>query len=147
MTENIMAERRPIESASTRANRRLLGLSGLLGGVMGLLLAVNEVRRSPDGHALDILTAPLPAALALALAALWGIVLPLISWRWHKVVDEHEREAYRDGSVAGFYVLSVAAPVWWLLARGGMAPPVDGFWVYGAVMIVSGAFWLWRKHR
>lgn len=134
---------------SVRANHRLLALCGALGGVIGLATGVvaSSQRHGPDGADVSLLTAPLPAWLAVAIAVLWGIVLPVISWRWHRVVDEHEREAYRDGAVAGYYVIGIGAPVWWFLWRGGLLPPVEAFWFYVAFMLLSGTVWVWRKYR
>lgn len=132
---------------SERANHRLLMACGLLGGVIGLSMAfVTHPENGPKHDVASVLTSPLPAWFALAIAFLWGVVLPIISWRWHRVVDEHERQAYRDGAVAGFYVMGIGAPVWWFLARGGMAPAVDAVWLYVAMLATSGIVWIWRKY-
>lgn len=152
MTVTIMAERRSPEpkSASTRSNHALLAVSGFLGGMIGLALAVTGLSNKPAGvgDAGDaMLNGPLPVWLAVALAVLWGVVLPIISWRWERVVDEHEREAYRQGAVAGFYVIGVGAPVWWLLSRADLVRPVDPMGLYIAVLTVTGAVWLWHKYR
>jgi hypothetical protein len=149
MTSMTVAEPRGAKSASVRANHRLLAISGALGGVVGLILAIFVLSDRPDGANVGtaMIYAPLPSWLAVAIALVWGVVLPIISWRWERVVDEHEREAYRDGAVAGFYVIGVGAPVWWLLWRGGLLPPVDAIIVYAAVLTVTGVVWLWRKYR
>ncbi len=138
-----------LRGPSERANHRLLAICGGLGGAIGLATAVVALqqRHGPNGANVSLLTTPLPAWLAVVIAVLWGVVLPVISWRWHRVVDEHEREAYRDGAIAGYYVIGVGAPVWWFLWRGGLLPAVDAFWLYVAVMTVSGTVWIWRKYR
>jgi hypothetical protein len=130
-----------------RANHRLLALSGLLGGAIGLGIALVATHEAPDGGHPDLLSAPLPLWFAILLALAWGVVLPVISWRWHRVVDEHEREAYRDGAVAGFYAVAIGAPVWWAFWRAGVLPPVDATAVLAAMIAVSGIVWLWRKYR
>lgn len=135
---------------SERENRRLLLWSGVLGGVIGAATAIVALTGRPrgGGHTpFDFVTSPLPAWFALLVVIAWGVVLPIISWRWHRVVDEHEREAYRDGAVAAFYVIGVGAPCWWFLWRGGMAPPVDAGALYAAMMVAGGGVWLWRKYR
>ncbi|MHA6721431.1 hypothetical protein [Sphingomonas sp. RS2018] len=147
MTANAMTDRN-IKSPSVKANHRLLALSGALGGLIGLALALSVLGRPDKGMAGDaMLTGPLPVWLAVGIALLWGIALPIISWRWEQVVDEHERQAFRDGAVAGFYVLSVGGPVWWILGRAALVPPVDALGLYAAVLAVTGVVWLWRKYR
>lgn len=150
MASTVAERRTPApKSASTKANHRLLAISGVIGGVVGLALALSVLlAHRGDARIGDaMINGPLPAWLAIAVALVWGVALPIISWRWERVVDEHEREAYRDGAVAGFYTLSVGGPVWWLLARGGLLPPVDAVVLYGAVLVATAVVWLWRKHR
>ncbi|GAA3250498.1 hypothetical protein [Sphingomonas yabuuchiae] len=134
---------------SERANHRLLALSGGIGGLAGLALATVSFVSTPQGRHLDhdaVWTSPLPLWFAILMALVWGVVIPVISWRWHRVVDEHERQAYRDGAVASFYTVALSVPVWWFLWRGGALPPVQFEWVYGAMLIVGSVVWLWRKY-
>ena len=91
-------------------------------------------------------TSQLPLWFAILMALMWGVVVPIISWRWHRVVDEHESRAYRDGALAAFYVVGLGAPVWWFLWRGGVLPPLQVEWVYGALMATCGIVWMWRKY-
>lgn len=145
-----MTERRTVQkSASERANHRLLAISGVLGGAVGLVLALTALggHRKGDNLSDAMLNGPLPVWLAIVLALLWGVVMPIISWRWERVVDEHEREAYRDGAVAGFYALSIGGPVWWVLARADLVRPVDPVALYALVLVATGGVWLWRKYR
>ncbi len=135
------------KSPSVRANHRLVVLSGAIGGLIGLAMALILLRNGvPNDGPGALLTMPLPRWFAVLVALIWGIGMPIVSWRWERVVDEHERRAYRDGAVAGFYVMGIGAPVWWFLWRGGLAPAVDAVWLYGATMTVTGLVWLWRKH-
>ncbi len=135
------------KSPSVRANHRLVVLSGAIGGLIGLAMALILLRNGvPNDGPGALLTMPLPRWFAVLVALIWGIGMPIVSWRWERVVDEHERRAYRDGAVAGFYVMGIGAPAWWFLWRGGLAPAVDAVWLYGATMTVTGLVWLWRKH-
>ncbi len=142
-----MADKGTTKGPSERANQRLLAISGALGGAMGLGMALAVLASAPPGEHPSMLSGPLPAWLAIVFALVWGVVLPIISWRWHRVVDEHEREAYRDGAVAGFYVFALGGPIWWFLWRGGLAPAVDAFALYLAFMTAAGVVWLWRKYK
>lgn len=132
---------------SERANHRLLAISGAVGGVAGLSTALIVLQQPPGAAARpDLWSSPLPLWFAVLMALIWGVVIPVISWRWHQVVDEHERQAYRDGAVASFYTVGLGVPVWWFLWRGGALPPVQIEWVYGAMLAVGGLVWLWRKY-
>ncbi|WP_230481308.1 hypothetical protein [Sphingomonas sp. Leaf21] len=135
---------------SERANHRLLGVSAAVGGVMGMAMSLMAFGATPPGvkHGpFDMWTTPLPTWFAVLMAMICGLVVPFISWRWHRVVDEHESRAYRDGALAAFYVVSLGVPVWWFLWRGGLVPPVQFEWVYGALMLSCGIVWAWRKYR
>ncbi|MDQ1229930.1 hypothetical protein [Sphingomonas sp. SORGH_AS_0879] len=138
---------RPIKGPSERANHRLLALCGGIGGIAGLSTAIVVLRQTPGGDARpDLWSSPLPLWFGILMALIWGVVVPVISWRWHRVVDEHERQAYRDGAVASFYTVGLGVPVWWFLWRGGALPPVRIEWVYFAMMAVGGLVWLYRKY-
>lgn len=146
MTERGMTERAR-KGPSERANHRWQAISAVLGGVIAVATTLPVLRgHRPGTPPPSLVTAPLPAWLAVAVALIWGVVLPIICWRWHRVVDEHERAAYRDGAVAGFYVVGAAAPVWYWLWRGGLAPPVDAITLYVATVAVTGVVWLVRKY-
>lgn len=134
------------KAPSERANHRLIAWTGALGGVIGLAMAIATSQGAGPGERLDILSGAIPGWFAVLIAFLWGVVLSAMTWRWHRVIDEHEREAYRDGAVAGYYVMAIGAPVWWFLWRGGLLPAVDAFWLFMAVMIASGGVWMWRKY-
>ncbi|APX66943.1 hypothetical protein V3I01_12590 [Sphingomonas sp. gentR] len=145
----INLSKRDTRGPSERANRRLVAISGALGGVIGAAMAIMSVVQLPHGAKpgpLDMWTSPLPLWFAIIMALVWGVFLPIISWRWHRVVDEHESRAYRDGALAAFYVVGLGAPVWWFLWRGGVLPPLQVEWVYGALMASCGIVWMWRKY-
>ncbi|WP_322963036.1 hypothetical protein [Sphingomonas fuzhouensis] len=132
---------------SERTNHRLLAISGVVGGIAGLSTALIVLQQPPGAspHP-DLWSSPLPLWFAILMALIWGVVIPIISWRWHRVVDEHESRAYRDGALAAFYVVGLGAPVWWFLWRGGVLPPLQAEWVYGALMATCGIVWMWRKY-
>ena len=133
---------------SERANHRLLAISGAMGGVIGIVMAMAALQASPgtDDAAWAMLYGPLPVWAAVLLALAFAGVL-VLSRRWERVVDEHERDAYRDGAVAGFYVIGVGAPIWWVLWRGGLLPAIDPIGLYAATVTVTGVVWLVRKYR
>src|SRR3546814_2765499 len=67
----------------------------------------------------------LAPSVAIGLSALWvvGLVVSLIIY--HRTVDDHERHAYHRGALAGFSAFVFPCPVWWVLARAELAPPVE----------------------
>ena len=73
-------------------------------------------------------------------------MVPPITWAWHRSIDEHESEAYRDGTLAGIYVFSAVAPGWWLAWRGGMLPEPDVMIVFLIVYVVWGLVWIIRRY-
>lgn len=141
--------KRDTRGPSERANHRLLVMSGALGGLIGFTMVIVPLLHLPPGTkpgSFDMLTAPLPLWFAILVALLWGVFLPVISFRWHRVVDEHESRAYRDGALAGYYVVGLGAPVWWFLWRGGVLPALQAEWMYLAMMATCGIVWMWRKY-
>ncbi|QXT36983.1 hypothetical protein KV697_06705 [Sphingomonas sanguinis] len=143
------SSKRDDRGPSERANHRLLAISGAVGGIMGIAMSLMAIGSAPAGmktHAIDMWTIPLPTWFAVLMALICLVVVPLISWRWHRVADEHENRAYRDGALVAFYVVSLGVPAWWFLWRGGVLPPVRVDWVYGALILSCGIVWMWRKY-
>lgn len=127
-----------------RLNRNILVACGLLGGVIGVALAV----ASPDIAEHGVFSnAPLPVGLAIVLVIALGLLVPAISYYWHRhAVDEQEADAYRSGALAAMYVYMVVTPVWWFAWRGGFAPAPDGIVIYMATVAVLGVVWIWKKY-
>ncbi len=134
-------EKEPL-TAKERKNRNLLVACMVIGGVIGIALTLVDPAR-PMGAFSDT---PIPAWAAIGFAIVWGIIIPLISWQWHRTVDEQEIDAYKQGALYGFYVFSVGAPVWWILWRGGLLPPINGPILYYAVLMTCGVVWLRKKY-
>lgn len=137
-----MAEGKEPLTARERKNRNLLIACVVIGGAIGVALTLFDPEQ-PFGAFSD---RPIPAWAAIGFAILWGALVPWISWKWHKSVDEQEIDAYRQGALYGFYVYSVGAPVWWIMWRGGMAPAINGPILYYAVLMTCGAVWLRKKY-
>ena len=126
-----------------RRNRNVLVVCGALGAVMGAMLSL--IGPTPFSA---FTSDPLPAWLALALAAVVALLIPALSYYWHsRVVDEQEAAAYSKGALLGLYVFWIGAPTWWLLWRGGLLPAPNGVVIYFATVIVAGAIWMWAKYR
>lgn len=129
-------------TAKERLNRNILIGSGLLGGVIGVVMVV------ADGSNAVFSTGPIAPIVAIALVIVIGGLLPYISYYWHtRAVDEQEAEAYKLGALGGIYVYMIGAPCWWFLWRGGLVPEPDGVAIYLITIFTVGVIWLWRKYR
>lgn len=131
-------------SPSTRRTNTLFGLSGLVcvPGVLTLALSASS-RDNPFG-----LFSNSPVAPWIALFAIAGWLLSMaIGWWWYFSADEHEREAYDFGSIAGAGLFTALAPAWWVAARAGLVPQPDAMilWVITVAAITIG--WVWRRNR
>jgi hypothetical protein len=125
-------------------NRFLIG-SFLFGGVTGLILALTG---SFDTNETNLFaTGAMSPMLAIILSISIGIIVPAITFYWHKnVVDEQEEAAYRLGALIAMYAFWFIAPVWWLLWRGGMLPEIDGIALYFMTIFVALIVWFWKKY-
>lgn len=129
-----------------RLNRNILVACGALGFVSALLMMFTV--KGPDLTKGLLSNEPLQPAIAIALLILFGIVVPVLSYVWHRsAVDEQEEAAYKTGALWGINVFMLGAPIWWVAWRGGFLPAPDGFVLYFATIAVMGAVWMWKKYR
>jgi hypothetical protein len=128
-----------------RLNRNLLLACAGIGGAMGAAMVMFGGEGITEGRSL-FADAPLPTWLAIVLVLVIGLVVPVISVFWHRTVDEQEADAYKVGTLYGFYVFAILAPVWWFAWRGGFAPEPSGVLIYFATMFTVGVVWMWKKY-
>ena len=130
-----------------RMNNRIIWGYGIFGGIIGLTLALTgnmEAANEPSPFA----SGPMSPMLAVILAVAIGVVLPAITFYWHKhVVDEQEDAAYRAGALIAIYAFWFVAPVWWFLWRGGILPQTDGVALYFMTAFIALIVWFWKKYR
>ena len=143
-------QRSPLQeplTAKERLNRNILVACGVMGGVIGVALAVvggPDIAKGGGPFSND----PLPTGLAVILVIAIGALLPAIALYWHRhAIDEQEADAYKSGALAALYLYMIGAPVWWFAWRGGFAPQPDGVIIYMATVTVVGVVWLWKKYR
>ncbi|MGX7952695.1 hypothetical protein ACWPM1_09015 [Tsuneonella sp. HG249] len=126
-------------------SRRMLTISALIGGGLGLLLALGSLatgQESPSAFS----NAPMAGWMAIAVIAVWLLLVPPITWKWHRSIDEHEASAYRDGTLAGMYAYCAIAPTWWFGWRGGFLPEPQEMITFLVVITVWGIVWLVRRY-
>ena len=66
---------------------------------------------------------------------------------YHRAIDDHEERAWLWASMAGWYAFIFPAPVWWVLHRAGMAPPVDAMILFVFSLVANCIVYLWLKFR
>lgn len=129
------------------ARERRGRLTIIAAALTGMLIAAVLIFFDPTAEGI-FSNAPLPAGVALALALIIAVPVPIASYYWHRrIVDEQESNAFRTGAMLGLYAFWLAAPAWWLLWRGGLAPAPDGFILYFLTHLVAGIGWMWGKYR
>lgn len=129
-----------------RLNRNIMIVCGLVGGVTGV--AMTLIWPNITGAPLSaIVDGTIPTIAAIILAAAWGIFLPILAYYWHKrAIDEQEAAAYRDGAYYAAYAFIVAAPTWWLLARGGLVPEPNGVAIFFIFNLIWLSVWFYKKY-
>jgi hypothetical protein len=108
--------------------------------LIGFAIAMSLAFARPSGGSLanDLYSnGPLPTALAVTLALLWLVGIPLLSTITRRNMDEVERGLLQFGESAGFRFFTVAAPAWWLGYRGGVLPQPDVMIMFVGVLIAS----------
>jgi hypothetical protein len=125
-------------------NRFLIG-SFIFGGVTGLILALTgSFDETEAGLISNDAMSPM---LAIILSVALGVIVPAITFYWHKnLVDEQEEAAYRFGALIAMYAFWFIAPVWWFLWRGGILPAIDGIILYFITIFVALIVWFWKKY-
>lgn len=125
-------------------NRFLIG-SFIFGGVTGLILALTgSFDETEAGLISNDAMSPM---LAIILSVALGVIVPAITFYWHKnLVDEQEEAAYRFGALIAMYAFWFIAPVWWFLWRGGILPAIDGIALYFITIFVALIVWFWKKY-
>jgi len=128
-------------------NRKILWGSGLLGGIIGVVLVFssNELGENPFTV---FSNAPIHPALAIILAIVFTIVMPIIVYIWQtRASDEQEMHVLRTAAYYAFYLYIIGAPTWWILWRGGLVPEPNGIAIYFITLYTYGAIMLWKKYR
>jgi hypothetical protein len=114
--------------------------------VIGAGIALAELYFGAKDAAL-FASGPLVPALAIIYSIIIGVIIPAITFYWHKnVVDEQEESAYRDGGYYAAYAFLFLTPLWWLLWRGGLLPEPNGVAIYLTFSLVWTIVWFWKKY-
>jgi hypothetical protein len=129
-----------------KMNQRVMVFSCLLGGAIAIALMASST--AEYGAPTVFSEAPIKPWVAILLALVVGVGMPVLSVYWHnRVIDEQEAYAYRSGALIAIYAFWIGAPVWWLLWRGGLVPAPDGIAIYLITTFTALIVWFWKKYR
>lgn len=134
------------------SRRKWLYMASLFGaGLLGLMSIV--LIHSGQSDAADapfsafFSDSALSPKIAVGLALIWGIGISIAACVYHWTIDDHEERAYLWAGLAGYYSFVIPAPIWWVLARASLAPPVDAMLLFLLSLFVNCAVYLWLKFR
>lgn len=129
-----------------KLNQRIMVFYALLGGAIAIALMASSTAEYGDPTVFS--EAPIKPWVAILLALVVGVGMPILSVYWHnRVIDEQEADAYRSGALIAIYAFWIGAPVWWLLWRGGLVPAPDGITIYFITTFTALIVWFWKKYR
>jgi hypothetical protein len=139
--------RRPGRSAYERRYSKMMVLLFTSGLPIGLLIGM-----AGDGQPGDALFSNGPLDSRLAAVAAIGLVVTLAATLviYHRSIDDHEQQAYLWANSLAFYFLALALPAAWLLARGGLIPPIgigSAMHILLAAFVINFTVWAWLKFR
>ncbi len=145
MTDTNKTAKRPM---SPRRKRYLIaiGFSVAIGGIIGIWSRTVSPG-APDTAFLFLGNPALTASFAVGASLLWAIGMAIGIPLFHRAVDDHEERALLWSGLAAWYAFAFAAPVWWLLHRADLVPPVDAMLLFAGSTIVNVIVWLWFKFR
>lgn len=125
--------------------KRLYWVSMIMAGALGMISAI-MLQASGDGTGL-MSDNPMTPQVAIGLSIFWivGVIAAMLIY--HRTVDDHERRAYHLGGLAGFYAFVFPCPVWWVLARADLAPPVEAMPLFALSLTVNAVVYFWFKFR
>lgn len=119
-----------------------------LGFVAGILLGMAN---GSSGEVSSLLAnGPVDPLLAVATAATLSLVLIFSLVLYHRTIDDHEQQAYLWANSISFYFVLIATPVAWLLARGGIIPPIGigtAMLILLAATVINFIVWMRLKYR
>lgn len=124
--------------------KRLYWVGLVLAGTLGLVSAI-MLRANGDTDLMS--DSAMTPTLAIGLSALWALGLMAALIIYHRTIDDHERMAYQIGGLAGFYAFVIPCPIWWVLARASLAPPVEAMPLFAFSLTVNALVYFWFKFR
>ncbi len=122
-----------------------LGFAAVIGAIAGVWLSADQ---PADRGAFEMaFTGSLSTGFAIGASLIWVVGLLISLAVYHRAIDDHEERAWLWAGLAGWYAFVFPAPVWWVLHRASLTPPVDAMQLFVFSMLVNAVVWLWLKFR
>lgn len=122
-----------------------LGVAALVGALIGVWSMADS--DTPAAEVAMIADGPVSPGFAIGASLLWLLGLAVSMVLYHRAIDDHEERAWLWASLAGWYSFVFPAPVWWMLHRANLAPPVDAMALFLLSLVVNAVIYLWMKFR
>ncbi|WP_428627210.1 hypothetical protein [Sphingopyxis sp.] len=138
---------KPSRRASPRQRRYrfALGFAAVVGGIVGGWMVADQPA-GRDGLEMAF-NGSLSTSFAMGASLFWILGLAISMTIYHRAIDDHEERAWLWAGLIGWYAFIVPAPVWWVLHRADLAPPVDAMLLFLVSMVVNAIVWAWLKFR
>jgi hypothetical protein len=134
------------EKQNQRRPLILLIISLVSGSVIGFAgVSSALLSNQPVGHIYS--NAPIGGLQAIIMAILWGMFVPFMLVKSHKIADEHENIAYLWSGTIGSYFFMIITPIWWILDRADIVPPVNAMILLLMTTLISSVVLIWLKFR
>lgn len=127
--------------------KRLYYVSLLLAAFIGFIVTLLLRIGAGAGGFEPFGSGPFNPTAAIMLSVLWLVGMATSILIYQRNIDDHERHAYLWAGVIGFNVIVFAAPIWWLLARAALVPPVDGMLLLLFALLANSGAYVWLKFR
>lgn len=122
-----------------------LAVAAVLGLLMGWFLDSTGSLEKDSGNIFDISSSIIPNNIAIIGSVLYFISFVIIFTLYHKGMDEQEERAYLIANTASWYFIILAIPIWWILDRANITPPIDGIAIATASFGINLSVWAWKK--
>lgn len=131
------------------SHRKRLYTASIIGSVLLGMVAAIMLRSGQSDVASDpfFSNSALSPQIAIGLALLWSGGISIAVFIYQRTIDDHERHAYLWAGLAGYYAFVIPAPVWWVLARADLAPPIDAMPLFAVTIVTNAVVYLWLKFR
>ena len=111
----------------SRFDRRYWKMWAVMAGLsIPLLIGIAMLGLNEDASldAIVLSNRPIAPLTAILGAILLSAVLIVSAVIYLRAIDDHEARAYLWGSTVAYHFIALAFPLHWLLARGGLIPPL-----------------------
>ncbi|WP_299192522.1 hypothetical protein [uncultured Erythrobacter sp.] len=129
-----------LSDSTRKARNMLIGAMGV-----GLVLGIYFAIATGPGELRLFSNDPINSQVAIVGIAVWALLVPIITWKWWRTVDEHEAAAYSDGGLIAAHLYLILVPAWWLATRAGWLPEQDPMIVFCIIGVIWSATWLYRR--